>query len=62
MSSSGGTASTRNPGFGYLQYHGEMGFGQVEQGLSSYIFCRIFGIFDDFSKWSAPKDEGAAGL
>ena len=27
---------------------------QVERGFSSF-FCLIFGIFDDFSKYSAPK-------
>ena len=41
----------RNPGFGYLQLRGKIGGKQAEQGFSSF-----FVIFDDFSKWSTPKE------
>ena len=35
----------------------KLGLRQVEheQGFSSVFFAQIFGIIDDFSKWSAPK-------
>ena len=32
-----GRTDTRNPGFGYSQYRGEIGLGQVEQGFSSFF-------------------------
>ena len=43
-------SSAQNLVSGLWKHHGEMGLRQVEQGSSS-----IFGIFDDFSKWSMPK-------
>ena len=39
----GEMGTSRNPGFGCPQFHGEMGLRQVEQGSS-------FTIFDHFSK------------
>ena len=42
-------SGTRNLGFGFWKYHGEMGLRQVEQGFSSY-FATFLAIFDDFSK------------
>ena len=44
----------QTPGFGYLQFRGELNLWLVEQGFYS-LFCQIFAIFDDFSKWSALK-------
>ena len=39
--SNSGGMGTQNPGFGYLQYNGEMGRRQVEQGFSSF-FAKFF--------------------
>ena len=33
-----------------------MGLRQIEQGFSPFL-CLIFGIFDDFSKWSIRLEE-----
>ena len=55
---SNGSISTKNSGFGFWKPHGVIGWPQVEQGFSS-IFCQIFAIFDDFSKWGAPKNQGS---
>ena len=43
-------SGTQNLGFGFWKCHGEMGLWQVEQGFSSFL-AKIFGIFDDFSKF-----------
>ena len=51
MNDSGGTVTQKlNSGFGYPQYHGEIGWRQVEQGFSSF-YPNFWGIFDDFSKF-----------
>ena len=50
-----GRMGTQKPGFGYQMYHGEMGLRQVEQ-RHFFIFCQLFVIFDDFSKWSTLKN------
>ena len=39
---------------GFWNCCGEMGLRQVELGFSSF-FAIVLGIFDNFSKWSAPK-------
>ena len=44
---------TRNPDFGYK--HGEMGLKKVSRTRISSIFCQIFAVFDNFSKWSNLK-------
>ena len=43
---------TWNLGFGYQHYHGL----KASRNRFFFIFCQMFAIFDDFSKWStAPK-------
>ena len=48
----------KNLGFGIWKYYDcyeEIGLRQVEHGFSSFFPKKFFGIFDDFSKWRAPK-------
>ena len=48
--SDGSGTQTRNRIFRYPESARKMGLRQVEQGFSSF-FAKIFGIFDDFSKF-----------
>ena len=52
---SSGKTGIRNPGFGYLQYRGEMGIlRQVEQGFSS-LFVEFLPYFKIFQSSSPPS-------
>ena len=52
VGASDGLDITRNLSLVFWKCHGEMGL-KASWPRFNFIFCQIFGIFDDFSKWSA---------